>query len=449
MTTWEKEFEKYIPPTLAGYDFVSRIQVFIPMKIFGINILERQVHSLTFIYSSVMTSVLCGNRQISKLAELFGVHDSIMLQIVSQMDTQNLVSISAGEVVLTPEGRNALDTLTKIQIQRRQLNNLYLNQITGEISEKRPSGIYTEPPKNHVYLHENYLLTADFLQSKFDELSLVYKESQVDAVVFGAQSTLDTELYRILDVVYEELVYICDGCFVYLNQEDKSLSFKFSSGIQIYEETLQNQLSQQSRLPGVQRLLSKPVKMPAPSEKQIKHVLPHVLITATKQHGEKYVRQQVIEDAYFTDRPLLDGEIVDILLHANERKPEEVFIKMPYLDEYLIPSVINFLTCMQTVKRLIICHDNRDRSAERIIRDLKSQTRSKKNFVLTVVPLDSIWELLILLGTYCAIRATFEEMETVYRGKIYRTCAEITFDSSLIRSSWNEIIESLPPPIKK
>jgi hypothetical protein len=439
MTTWEKKFEKYIPPTLAGYDFVSRIQVFIPLKIFGVNILERQVHSLTFVYSSIMTSVQCGNRQIPKLAELFGVPNSIMLQIVSQMDTQNLVSISAGEVVLTPEGRSALDTLTKIQIQRRQLNNLYLNQITGEMSEKRPSGVYTEPPRDHVYLHENHLLTADFLQSKFDELSFIYKESQVDSVVFGAQSTLDTELYRILDVVYEELVYISEGCFVYLNQEDKSLSFKFASGIQIYEDSLQKQLSQQAKLPGVQRLLSKPVKKPAPIERQIKSVLPVMLITATKQHGEKHIRQQIIEDAYFSDRPLLDGEIADILLHANEKKSEEVFIKMPYLYEYLTPSVISILAGMPTIRHLILCHDNRDKSSERIIKDLKSSTRNRKNFTLTIVPLGDVWELSILLGNYCAIRATFEEVETVYRRKIYRTCAEITFDSLVVKSAWNAI----------
>ena len=116
-------------------------------------------------------------------------------------------------------------------------------------------------------------------------------------------------------------------------------------------------------------------------------------------------------------------------------------MKMPYLDEYLTPSVMNVLTGMQTIRRLIICHDNRDKSAERIIRELKSLTRNKKNFILIIVPLESIWELSILLGTSCAIRATFEEIETVYRRKICKTCAEISFDSRFIKSNWDEVAD--------
>ena len=177
---WQKNIEQYIPEILPGYDFVCRIPVYIPIQEIGMTVWERQVQSLSFIQECILSAVSIGAKDVAELSLQFGLPDTIILQIISQLDTEQLVAISAGNIVLTDKGRKALHQQQKVITLRKQFSHIFVNQITGEITDVGPVGAYQEPPFRQVYLYENYPITLNYLRSQFETLAAIYQESRLE-----------------------------------------------------------------------------------------------------------------------------------------------------------------------------------------------------------------------------------------------------------------------------
>lgn len=242
LSEWQKNVDKYIPPQLSGYDFICRVPVYIPVQEIGLTVWERRVQVLSFVQECVLTAIRIGSKSLPDLADQFGLPESIMLQIVSQLDSEQLTAVSCGDIVLTDLGKKVLESQKKVKTLRSQLSRISVNQITGEVSDTPLLGTYREPPRGQAYLLEKYPLNLEFLRSQFDTLAVIYRESRLANVVF--QSTAESaELYRILDISYHTLSYQREFCFVYLNQADCSLAFHFQSGIQAYADVLAEQLN--------------------------------------------------------------------------------------------------------------------------------------------------------------------------------------------------------------
>lgn len=434
---WQKDVAKYIPDPVLGYDFVCRIPVFIPIQEIGLTIWERKVQSLTFIHECIMTLVSCGAKTILEIADKFGVPEKVMLQIIAQLDSEQLVAISAGNIILTEKGNQALKTQKKVQILRKQFSRIFVNQITGEISDNSPVGTYREPPRNQVYLNEIYPISLEFLREKFDLLSAIYRESRIENTVFGSNSTTESELYRILDVSYNSLSYIRDYCSVYINQEDKSLSFKFHSGVQVYADAFQEQISK--RMNGAWRLLAQPQKPTCPLTTLGSEGLPKDLIESLSSNEHLDQRLELVENAYYQDRYLLDGEIHDILCNSNAFKPEKILIEAPYLGDFLSDTTIASILA-QSTKKLIVHYDLNDRAAPSIIKNLHEKTEGRKGFQLEVIEKAGINTIKLYFDDKCTIIGCYYPKETVYHRHIYKLSSYVSFDHLGNKRLWDDAI---------
>ena len=105
MSEWQKNVDKYIPPQLSGYDFICRVPVYIPVQEIGLTVWERRVQVLSFVQECVLTAIRIGSKSLPDLADQFGLPESIMLQIVSQLDSEQLTAVSCGDIVLTDLGK--------------------------------------------------------------------------------------------------------------------------------------------------------------------------------------------------------------------------------------------------------------------------------------------------------------------------------------------------------
>lgn len=450
MFHWQKEADKYIPQALSGYDFVQCISVYIPFKEIGLTIWERRTQSLTFIFECVMSSINAGSRQLSDLAKNFGVSESVMMQIIAQLDSEDLVAVSAGEIILTRKGQGTLADLKKTMTQRRQFNQIFVNQITGEVSDMRPSGTYAEPPGKQVYLDEVYQIDLPFLRTQFDTLAKIYHDNQISHIIFGQSSPIEVELYRILDIRYDNLMYKPELCFVYLNQQDHSLAFKFKSGIAAYENAFQNQLNNEGL--GAGRLFAMPRMSPPPMELSVPHGSPDGLIAAFNHLGNQQERQAAIEDAYFLSRPLLSGETEDVLLHCGDFKPEAIYLSLPVMDEFITDSIIPSLIG-KSVRVLVICSREDDHSGEYTISKIKKLLVNRKDIHLDCRSNAIPSVIRIIFGRTCAIQASYSAFDTVYHRPFYRLSSQITFDTEQIKNLWmaldTDIATKLYPDLEK
>ena len=431
LSEWQKSIEKYIPPLLPGYDFICRIPVYIPVQEIGLTVWERRVQGLSFIQECVLTAIRIGVKSLSDLAEQFGLPESIMLQIVSQLDSEQLAAVSGGDIILTDTGRNVLESQQKVRILRNQLSRVFVNQITGEVSDLPILGTYREPPRGQPYLLEAYPVTLDFLRGKFEILSAIYRESRLSNVVFHTTATESSELYRILDISYHTLSYMREFCFVYLNQADHSLAFRFQSGIQAYADALSEQLNRHEL--GAWNLFSQPRRLCTASLED--EQLPAHLVAALKFRGTQDERAYSLEDAYYTNRPLLDGELQDILYNCASLKAPRILIQAPYLAELLNDDIIRAIVSPHT-KEVIVHYNKNDLQAKHMLDQL---AHYKKDCLLTVIPFPDISTVKLYFGNNCAIEVKYLDKGNIYRRRLYKLCARITFDHAQINSLWNEL----------
>ena len=152
LSEWQKNVDKYIPPQLSGYDFICRVPVYIPVQEIGLTVWERRVQVLSFVQECVLTAIRIGSKSLPDLADQFGLPESIMLQIVSQLDSEQLTAVSCGDIVLTDLGKKVLESQKKVKTLRSQLSRISVNQITGEVSDTPLLGTYREPPRGQAYL---------------------------------------------------------------------------------------------------------------------------------------------------------------------------------------------------------------------------------------------------------------------------------------------------------
>lgn len=438
----QKRIDKYIPQHLSGYDFVCRVPVYIPVQEIGLTVWERRVQELSFIQECVLTAIRVGAKSLPDLARQFGLPESIMLQIVAQLDSEHLAAISSGDIILTETGQQVLEKQQKVKILRSQLSRVFINQVTGEISDTPFLGTHREPPRGQPYLQEVYPITLDFLRGRFETLATIYRENRLSNLVFQSTMTESAELYRILDISYQALSYIREFCFVYLNQEDKSLGFRFQSGIQVYADALSEQINQHSL--GAWNLFSPPRRLCTADAQNER--LPTALVEAASFHGSQSERLSAIEAAYFSDRPLLDGEIEDILCNCFNFKADRILIEAPYLGELLSSDVIRAVFSPNT-KEVIVHYSQNDFQAKHILDKLSKQAADLKDCKLTASFLPNISSVKLYFGNACAIQGQYVQKETIYRRYLYKLCAHITFDQVQINTLWDNIYRETNCPL--
>ena len=325
-------------------------------------------------------------------------------------------------------------TKQKEQILRNQVSRIFVNQITGDITDVPPVGVYREPPRGEVYLNEVYPLSLEFLRERFDTLASIYRESRLERVAFRSGLVEEAELYRILDISYHTLSYIREYSFVYLNQEDGSLAFQFHSGIQAYSNALADQIS--ARANGARNLFSQPSRLCEAAE--IRPELPARLIEALTAVGKADERLPVIEAEYYKDRALLDGELADILRHCSMFKAERILIRVPYLGEYLTGDAIAEILSTHT-KEVIIEYSATDAQAKKLIGTIRERAAKRKDFKLVARTSRSIASIGLYFGNMCAIQGQYASRDTIYRLHLYKLCAQVTFDSERIEKLWDTV----------
>lgn len=220
---------------------------------------------------------------------------------------------------------------------------------------------------------------------------------------------------------------------MYVNQDDKSLAFRFQSGIQAYADTMIEQLGNHHC--GPWNLLSHPVTPSPVAGECVVESLPLNLIEAYHAVGDQDIRLAKIEACYNENRPLLDGEIQDILCNSHVFKAKQVFICAPFLSDILNESAITGLLT-QHLKKIIIHTDPTDRKAENIISDIEKLLKSRKNPVELIVVKKTITSVCIYLDVFCTIRGCYYRKQTVYRRDIFKLCSEVSFDQIKNEQLW-------------
>ena len=90
------------------------------------------------------------------------------------------------------------------------------------------------------------------------------------------------------------------------------------------------------------------------------------MIAAFKLRGAQSDWADLLEAAYYADRPLLDGELQDILYHCAAFKAPRIFIQAPFLAELLNDDILRTIFSAHT-KEVIVRYNRNDYQADFIL----------------------------------------------------------------------------------
>ncbi len=432
MYSWQKKVEKYIPKDIEGYDYACTIPVYIPIRVFNVTILERQTENLPFIYECLMSAVSIEHMTIDELSQQFGVEDSIMLQMVSQLDMSQMVMTSGETVKLTDRGVEYLKKQKMVKIVKKDLRPLYLNQITGEITDEKPAGFYRVLDSKDVYLEGLYEANLQYIRSQYDQVNILYEQNQVSKAIFSSDQG-KVELYRIIDAIQKDLVYIKDNCSVYVNKEDKSLRFEFASQNKRYAEALKDQLINGNL--GASKMDSRGKYYRAAYGSINNFQTPRQLVDAVLKPAAKAERYANMEEAYYADRTLLDGELEDILFNCNCFNPDTIMIETPWLSDFNIEWYI-VAANMPSVNTIILRSNGDDRSANYTMEKMHNRLCGRNNLTMKRSVTQGLLMTTIVIGNECMIEGKYCPIDNNTCAGLLRFCSRITFDKNRIKEKW-------------
>lgn len=436
--SWQKKVEKYIPKNIEGYDYACTIPVYIPIRVFNVTILERQTENLPFIFECLMSAISIEHMTIDELSQQFGVEDSIMLQMVSQLDMSQMVMTSGETVRLTDKGVEYLKRQKMVRIVKKDLRPLYLNQITGDISDEKPAGYYRILDSKDVYIEGLYEADLQNVRAQYDQVNMLYEQNQVSKAIFNSDQG-KVELYRIIDVIQKDLVYIRESCCIYVNREDRSLRFEFASQNKRYAEVLQDQIINESL--GASKMDSSGRHFRAAYGCVNSFQPPKQLVDEIMKSAAKAERYANMEEAYYKDRTLLDGELEDILINCNCFNPDAIMIETPWLSDFNIEWYIAAANA-PSVNTIILQSNGDDRSANYIMDIMHNRLSGRKNLSIKRSVSQGLLMTTIVIGNECMIEGKYCPIENNTCAGLLRFCSRITFDKNRIKEKWGYCFDS-------
>lgn len=82
------------------------------------------------------------------------------------MIEQKYIITSQNKLIMTPRGRKALADRKQVTIRKRNINELSVNMITGNIEESGKNA-FAKPSKRDICLSEEQTITKDYLESNY------------------------------------------------------------------------------------------------------------------------------------------------------------------------------------------------------------------------------------------------------------------------------------------
>lgn len=450
-----ESISEYIPPKNVGYSFMKRTNVFIPYKEIGISILERTVTPLSFVYETVLKYLSIGVSDIEKMATLLGLEMDIYKEVISEMALADLIVVSEMSLILTIKGRNALQELTKVTIKKSQLNELYVNMVTGNIENHSTRRFYERPTPGFAYLDQDIELDIQFLRDRFDVLEQMYDKDNEEELLLS-RKIKEKSLYRILDIAYQNIKYLSVSCFVYLNEEDSSLllifvstnestsNYSITANAQILKNVISMNLLFETNRNFIVQQKTKVYEIDLAKNRTLND-----LISVLQKRVKIMVPLEEFESLYYTDRYLLDGELTDILNECQQHKPKELIIASSRIRPLLQDNAItNTLIGILSNTKITLIYNNDEYGVDKSQQYLLSQLRyhkSRNNIRFCPLTTDkSIDNTQIVCSPGFVINSLYELVQDNMSRYLLREISDISFDTLKVQKK----LESLRALIK-
>ena len=251
-------------------------------------------------------------------------------------------------------------------------------------------------------------------------------------------SASSCELYRILDIAYQETRFLPVPCFVYIKQDTHEITFTFDDD---NDSTLMSAALSQTKehLNGMEKMFDKPLPTTILDDNTDLIQGVQNLLSIMQFRNKSKVSVQELEEAYFSDRLLLDGEIRDLLTQCDLFKPTSLCISTPFLRRLFEDNDVVYMLAVSKAKDIFIEYNPDEYKVKDAIKRLTEKITDGKNIYLC--PTNNSVQLtgdIFVFYPRAFVKTQYTTVETdILRKTLLKPISSISFNNSQIDETYN------------
>ena len=399
-----------LPRELKNFHLIKRQSIFIPYCEIGITCLTKEVTEINLFFETILKLIDIEVADVYEISAIMGVEFKLLKEAIVDMIEQKYIITSQNKLIMTPRGRKALADRKQVTIRKRNINELSVNMITGNIEESGKNA-FAKPSKRDLCLSEEQTITKDYLESNYAIINEIYQRNQIESNVFNTKND-DSEDYEFIikgDIGerYQNSFYHQVRDVVYSGMENFfERDWDFSKNH--YDKGLVTQEDRQYTKSLIEKL-----------------------------NGSEIISDELV-DQYIHTRALIDEKELEAIFSCNQEFDYQgIVISCERLKKLLNPEIVSALNAISK-KRIWLLYDPKEYNVNKILEQNFGDKIKKKE--VSVSENERISEQFICFYPNILVEYV-EKTEKVFDRPITIFEGRIEFDSDVIKNKIDKIID--------
>lgn len=426
-----------MPKDVTGYHLLKRQDIYVPYREIGVVCLTKEISEINLFYETILKLMDIGVCDIKEVSDILGVKFNVLKEVIVDMIQNRYIYTTENKLTMTLKGKNALNTRKHITIQKRNINQIVVDMITGSFSES-DYVTATQVKKHDICLNEKLSITKDFLDNQYALINDIYQKNQITNGVFRLNNVSE-ELYEILDIAYDRLFFVKKELLIYKSNDSDDLQFVISKDFDEKYLTVFYEQIKDIVFPSLENLFEKDWNFASHCK------IVNRIRNAEREQTDKLIAllhnceeiTENVEHEFVSNRNLIDNkEIEKYFMYPKEINHEGIIIAGSRLRKILSDNLIDMINGCS--KQVVIFYERKEYDIENYLNRRFAQLVKKKK--IKFVGKDNLYENYICLypnvyiTLYESVIKVFERYITILDGKI-------DFNSKQIRSKMENYIE--------
>ena len=427
---------KDMPKEIKGYHLLKRQDIYVPYREIGVVCLTKEISEINLFFLSILKLIDIGICDIKEISDILGVEFKLLKEVIVDMIQNQYIYTAQNQLTMTLKGRNALNTRKHITIQKRNINQIVVDMITGSFSESEYVTA-TQVRKFDICLNEKLSITKDFLDNQYAVINDIYQRNQIESSVFRLNN-VSQELYKILDIAYDNLFFVKKELLIYKSNDSDDLQFMISKDLEEKYLTVFYEQIKDVIFPGLENLYEKDWDFASQCK------IAERTKNAEREQTDKLIDllhncediTENVEQAFISNRYLIDNkEIEKYFMFPKEINYEGIIIACSRLRKTLSNNMIDMINGCS--KQIVIFYEKKEYDIENYLNRRFAQLVKQKK--IKFIGKDNLYENYICLypNVYFAL---CETVIKVFGRYITILDGIVDFDSKVIKSKLENYI---------
>lgn len=385
MQNYLENLIRIAPQENKEYTYISTINISIPILRCVIKVIKRKETGLQLAEEMVMKLLDNEVTTVSELAEILGLNNEIIEEIIGRLHVKDFISVTAGNCILLSKGRNVLKELKQIKLENENIAPVFINLITGEI--------YTDKYNNQVdkYINKENVLNGrikidiDYINKNFEKINEIFDMQQK---AYGANKLSKVTLFKIEDIEENKVQYLnlkSNICKSKIGDEIEICSQ--NNGIDDIQDEVLNQIINQNRFKYIFRNRNN-YKIISDYELEEKiNYQNNDIRTIVKEYNKSDVENQKnMENEFYkiykNNRTLIDNEL-GLMIEELSQNIKEINLYIGDLSKILFDEECMIPLCKAVKKKIKVnIYYNEEKNLDKVLKSSNKKFPEIKDMLI-------------------------------------------------------------------